>query len=193
MRETSKASRRRYIEEFQGGFAWKSLLQGKGIDIGPGDDLLPVEGCQGFDMEDGDANVIHEYFPENHFNYVHASQCLEHMHDPNQAIRNWVKIVKPSGHLIITIPDWDLYEGRTFPSRWNPDHKASFSMSSKESSAPIHIYIPHFLKSLEDVAKTVLYRLVDTNYNYDTGTSVDQTYDESAGVEAFIEIVLQKK
>lgn len=193
MRETSKAHRRRYLEEYQGGFNWSGILNGKGIDVGAGDDLLPVEGCQPFDMEHGDANIIHEYFPENHFDYVHASQCLEHMHDPEKALRNWIKIVKPSGHLIITVPDWEIYEGQIFPSRWNPDHKSTWSMTLESSSASMHINVPNLLESIKDVANVILSRLVDTNYNYVIGTSIDQTYIESDQVEAFIEFVIQKK
>ena len=34
--------------------------------------------------------------------------------------------------------------------------------------------------------------LVDNNYDYNVSTNVDQTFEESNGVEAFIEIVLCK-
>lgn len=191
MNESSKAMRRRFIEDRTGIFQWMKLFKGKGLDVGCGNNLLPFDKCEGFDQEQGDANDLTGYFKANEFNYIHSSQSLEHMRDPVAALQSWIEIVKPGGHLIVTIPDFVLYEGLIFPSRFNPDHRSTWSMWLKDSPAPIHCYLPSWLDQFDAGVK--LCRVVDTNYDYKVGTSRDQTYHEDDNVEAFIEFVLQKK
>jgi len=192
MKETSKAMRRRWNEDALKQFQWKSIFTGKGIDVGPGDDPLPFPDIEIFDLPQGDANVLHHYFPQDHFDFLHASQCLEHMHNPEEALSNWLKVVKPGGYVVVTVPDWVLYESMIFPSRYNRDHKSSWSMFYTKSNFPIHIYIPSFLERFKDVAKPLLSRLVDTNYDYAVMSTRDQTFKESEGVECWNEFVLRK-
>jgi SAM-dependent methyltransferase len=193
MNEASKAMRRRYIEDALGHFPWMKLFRGDGIDVGCGPDKIPFDRCVAFDKEQGDANNLLDHFPPNHFSYLHSSQSLEHMTDPEAALRSWIGVVKPRGHIIVTVPSWELYEGMVFPSRFNPDHKSTWSLWQKDSPAPIHIYVPEWLRKFKDVAKVVRCELVDNHYDYKLGTKRDQTLPEDAGVEAFIEFVLQKK
>ena len=194
MNETAKATRRRFIEHNTGVFPWLDIFRGhKGLDVGCGDDPLPFDDCRGFDRKDGDANVLSNYFAQYTFDYLHASQCLEHMHDPVAALREWIKVVKHEGHIIVTVPDVVLYEGFAWPSRFNPDHKSTWSLCYRRSLCPLHIYVPDFLKGFEDVAECRLVRLLDTNYDFRVMTTRDQSYHESDGVECWIEFVLQKK
>jgi SAM-dependent methyltransferase len=188
MRETTKATKRRK----QAGGVWFEIFKGKGIDVGPGDDPLVWEGTSvvGFDVQHGDANRLSEYFPENHFDFLHASQCLEHMHDPTEAIKDWAKVVKPGGHLVITVPDFVLYEKYRFPSRFNPDHKSTWSIGVKGSWAPHHVNVTDWAL-YPPVGQIVLARLVDDGYDYSLDQEVDQTLPED-GAECFIEIVIQK-
>lgn len=112
----------------------RELFTGKGIDIGCGlDPIMP--NARPFDIDDGDANKITEYINEE-YDYVFSSHCLEHMHDPKQALLEWWKIVKTNGHLIFTVPDEDLYEQGYFPSLFNYDHKSTFTISKKVSWSP---------------------------------------------------------
>ena len=62
----------------------RSVLTGRGIDIGCGPDPVTPEVRQ-FDLADGDANHITRHVHEQ-FDFVYASHCLEHMHDPRQAV-----------------------------------------------------------------------------------------------------------
>jgi SAM-dependent methyltransferase len=56
------------------------------------------------------------------------------MLDPIVAIRNWWRVLKPGGYMILYIPHRDLYEKRmTLPSRWNPDHKHFFLLDKDEA------------------------------------------------------------
>ncbi len=127
MKETSKA------QQIWGPLE-KSVLVGSGIDIGSGPD--PISGARPFDKEDGDANDITKYVHEQ-FDFVYSSHCLEHMHDPRHALREWWQLVRPGGHLFFIVPDEDLYEQGVFPSRFNPDHKATFTISKARSWSPV--------------------------------------------------------
>ncbi|NCY22868.1 class I SAM-dependent methyltransferase, partial [bacterium] len=84
------------------------ILRGKGIDIGCGADPV-TQDAQRFDLQHGDANKITQHVKEQ-FDFVFSSHCLEHMHDPQDALREWFQLVKPGGHLFFIVPDEDLYE-----------------------------------------------------------------------------------
>jgi SAM-dependent methyltransferase len=112
----------------------REWLRGNGLDIGCGPDpILP--GVRPFDVGDGDANEITEYVSDS-FDFVFSSHCLEHMHDPRHALGQWWQLVRPGGHLIVIVPDEDLYEQGYFPSVFNPDHKATFTLSKNRSWSP---------------------------------------------------------
>lgn len=197
MKETTKAMLRRAKEDHYGLLPWNDIFTGAGIDIGPGDDPILKPNVKLFDMKDGDANNIHEYFAPCQFDWVHSSQCLEHMRTP-EAVYNWFKILRIGGHLVATVPSWEHYEGCIWPSRWNPDHKSTWSMWRKESgiknNAPRHVYVPEFVENVCHAvgARKVAARFVDTNYDYNVGASRDQTYNFDDKVECFIEMVFQK-
>ncbi len=112
-----------------------NILSGKGIDIGCGPDPVKKD-VKPFDMEDGDANVITQYVKDT-FDFVYSSHCLEHMFEPRKALAEWWQLVKPGGHLFFLVPDEDLYEQGIFPSRFNPDHKATFTISKEKSWSPV--------------------------------------------------------
>jgi SAM-dependent methyltransferase len=124
--ETSKARPRRQREKF-----FELYCQGRGLDVGHGGDLL-VAGCIGFDIEDGEAARL-ENVADASFDFVYSSHTLEHMDDVAVSLTNWWRVVKPGGHLILYVPERDLYEKRTrLPSRFNPDHKHFFLLDRDE-------------------------------------------------------------
>ena len=123
-----------------------SILQGRGIDIGCGPDPLNPQ-VRRFDQADGDANRISDFIKEE-FDFVYSSHCLEHMHDPRAALAEWWKLVRPSGHLLFLVPDEDLYEQGVFPSRFNPDHKATFTLSKAQSWSPRSVNVLELARSL---------------------------------------------
>ena len=124
--ETAKAHARRMRE----GFFAKYCI-GRGLDIGYGGDLLS-DNCTGWDLEHGDAQSLDGVEDES-FDFVYSSHTLEHVGDAALALRNWYRIVKPGGHLIVFVPDRDLYEKKlTLPSRWNSDHKRFFLLDRHE-------------------------------------------------------------
>lgn len=192
MNEASKAMRRRAREAGSGFFPWRDVFKGKMLDVGCGPDKLPFADCIGFDSKDGDANFLSRYFEPESFDLLAGSHVLEHMIDAQAALRDWLTLVKPGGYVVQTVPDVGAYENFTFPSKWNPDHKASFSMIYRGSPFPIHYHIPTLLASFNDVAETLLARYVEVNYDWKR-RDVDQTWKEEDGVEIWCEFVLKKK
>jgi SAM-dependent methyltransferase len=124
----------------------RQAVRGKGIDIGCGRDPVTPD-ARGFDLEHGDANVISQFIKEQ-FDFVYSSHCLEHMHNPREAILEWWKLVQPGGCLFVTVPDEDLYEQGVFPSRLNTDHKATFTLSKSWSWSPASYNLLDLARSL---------------------------------------------
>lgn len=51
-----------------------------------------------------DAKHLHA-IPDARFDYLAAAHVLEHIDDPIEAMRNWLRVVKPGGYLLIAVPD----------------------------------------------------------------------------------------
>jgi hypothetical protein len=63
------------------------------------------------------------------------------MHDPRKALLECWQLVRVGGHLFFIVPDEALYEQGVFPSRFNADHKATFTISKAQSWSPISINV----------------------------------------------------
>ena len=114
----------------------RQYLSGKVIDIGAGTDPV-CPWAEIFDVAEGDANFITRYRAPETYDTVHSSHCLEHLHDPKQALRQWWQLVRPGGYLVLVVPHEDLYEQGFWPSIFNPDHKATFRLDGTASWSPV--------------------------------------------------------
>lgn len=124
--ESYKARERRNSESF-----FEKYCNGRGLDIGYGGDPV-VADVDGWDFFNGDAQFLHSIEDER-YDYVYSSHCLEHMSNPFVALRNWWRVLKDGGYLILYVPHRDLYEKRRkLPSRWNLDHKWFFTMDEDD-------------------------------------------------------------
>lgn len=47
---------------------------------------------------------------DDSFDYLIAAHVLEHIEDPILAIKNWVRVVKPGGHILVAVPDMRFSE-----------------------------------------------------------------------------------
>jgi SAM-dependent methyltransferase len=171
---------------------WDDVFTGSGLDVGCGPCPLVWANAQvtPFDTPQGDGNNIASYFKEGSFDFVFSSQFLEHTHDPVDVMRQMIKLVKKGGWVIALVPS-ELYEGNILPSKYNPDHKATFSAISR--TAPHkrrHIYLP----DLSDLLKPhrVDCSLEHTNYDFMVGTTRDQSWKLEDGVECWWELRIQK-
>jgi len=145
----------------QWGALERSVLQGEGIDIGCGPDpVLP--GVMPFDVAHGDANEILRHV-DRRFDFVYASHCLEHMRDARAALAQWWELVKPGGVLFVIVPDEDLYEQGFWPSRFNRDHKWTFTIAKRSSWSPVSINLLDLANDLPG-GEVVDIRLFDTGY-----------------------------
>ena len=156
--ETSK----RRADRIATGWFEKYLI-GKGIDIGCGDDPVTPD-CARWDLPEGNAQYM-EGIDDESFDWVYSSHCLEHMCDPSVALGNWWRILKPGGHLIVMVPDEDLYEQGHWPSAFNSDHKTTWTIRKRESWSPVSRNLLDELELLPQ-AKVVSTRLLDKGYDY---------------------------
>jgi SAM-dependent methyltransferase len=138
-----------------------SVLRGEGIDIGCGTDPVFPDVTQ-FDVAQGDANQVSRHV-DRLFDFVYASHCLEHMVDPRLAIEEWWRLVKPGGVLFFIVPDEDLYEQGFWPSRFNADHKWTFTISKQASWSPVSINLFDLVRTLPG-SEIVDIRLQDAGY-----------------------------
>ena len=170
---------------------------GNGLDIGGGPDplglyieLFPrMKGIKVWDKNDGDAQTL-EGIEDEQFSFVHSSHCLEHVENPTVGLQNWFRALKPGGHLIITVPDEDLYEQGQFPSTWNKDHKFTFTISKSKSWSPKSINILDLITSLGDKSELIKLHKLDESFRY-TLPRFDQTLTPIG--ECGIELIIRKR
>jgi ubiquinone/menaquinone biosynthesis C-methylase UbiE len=195
MWEQSKAARRRY---FDGAFHSRYFV-GRGMDIGGKPD--PLSQYVGvfprllqvavWDIENGDAQYM-QGVPDGTLDFVHSSHCLEHMVDPKIALGNWLRILKPGGFLIVTVPDEDLYELGVWPSRFNNDHKWSFTIAKSRSPMARSLNLVDLLVHFQDQVACERIQLISDFFRQELAArQLDQTMTPVA--ECAIEFVWRKR
>jgi predicted SAM-dependent methyltransferase len=161
-------------------------LHGHGIDIGCGPDpLVAPYGTVDLDKWDtpqGDATLM-EGVPDNSYDFVYSSHCLEHLKNPYAALRRWIAILKPGGYLYFVVPDYELYE-QQWPSKFNPTHQWGFSIRSHAAHVLSMFKISQWLK-WEGVEFCEM-RLEDYGYDYAVGTTRDQTLGDAVAQICYI-------
>jgi SAM-dependent methyltransferase len=131
-RRVGTEARKTYAAKIQNGFIDKYLSGGAILDIGYKGyerDVLPIVpqaiGID-FDYPGYDGETLP--FPSGSQDAVFSSHCLEHVNDAHAAIREWFRVLKIGGFLVICVPHQYLYEKRlTLPSQWNRDHRRFYT------------------------------------------------------------------
>lgn len=177
-------SQRLYDYNQETGF-FNKYMGGLGLDIGYTgyeDDRSPLPirpGATGVDKDYPGYDGKTLPFQGNSQDYVYSSHCLEHISDPYNALKEWHRVVKPNGYIVIIVPHQYLYEKKyDLPSHWNQDHK--------------HFYTPgELLKKVEMSLKPNTYRVRlledgDKGFNYKLGP------DKHSDGQYEIVLVLQK-
>ncbi len=178
MNETSKSDPvRRRLGHFD------FYLRGEGIDVGAGPDTLRLpEGTPGtvrsWDVADGDAQYL-AGVPNASMDFVYSSHCLEHTRSVRETLFNWLRVLRPSGVLFVVVPDYTLYEGLLWPSRFNGDHRHSFSLDVTRGKVgrPDHFHIANDLAPLMVGmgAPLIEAAVEDDGYDYNAGGGGNQT------------------
>ena len=193
MKECSKSIQRRLSDS---NFLRKYFV-GNGLDLGGKPDplllykeLFPLLGSvRTWDWEDGDAQLLHGV-TDNSFDFAHSSHCLEHLVDPHEGLKNWLRIVRPGGYLVVTVPDEDLYEQGVFPSTFNKDHKWTFTIFKHKSWSNRSINILDLVRDLGEGAELVRLEQLSATYRFDL-PRYDQTLTPVG--ECGIEFVIRKR
>lgn len=127
--------------------AKKTVDTAVGVDIIPKGE--PVSSLQGAPPSVADlvCDITKELpIPESVYDTLIARHVLEHIQDPVEVLKEWVRVVKPGGRLIIVVPNQD--DGSTIPM--NPEH--------------LHAYNPNSLTSLVELLGMKVLE-VRTHYN----------------------------
>jgi SAM-dependent methyltransferase len=78
----------------------------------------------------GDASRLH-WFADGVLDYIYSSHLLEDFQDTKGILIEWLRVLKPGGHLILFCPDQQVYKAycRTHGKEPNPHHAhADFSL-----------------------------------------------------------------
>ncbi len=193
MKECSKSIMRRLAEP---NFI-NRYFRGEGIDIGGAPDplalyveLFPMmRGVRVWDQQDGDGQRL-AGVPDGRYDFVHSSHCLEHLVDPEEGLRNWFRVLKPGGHLIVTVPDEDLYEQGQFPSTYNADHKWTFTIFKTDSWSDKSRNMTDLIAALGPAADVQKLQLLNATFRYGL-PRFDQTLTPIG--ESGIELVVRKR
>ncbi|MBZ0199344.1 MAG: class I SAM-dependent methyltransferase, partial [Ignavibacteriaceae bacterium] len=176
--ESSKARSRREKENY-----FELYCKGKGLDIGFGGDLI-VPWAEGWDFEDGDAQYLNGLENET-FDFVYSSHTLEHVSDAGESLKNWWRVLKQGGYLLLYIPHRDLYEKKkNLPSRFNPYHLRFFLIDEEALPDTVGI-IPLITRTLSNFEIIYAKECSEGHSITDTGKHSDGEYS--------IEVVVQKK
>lgn len=95
---------------------------GKGCDVGFGGDKIMKENCDGIDFEkpyaytgqdkvDIACDLFKEKIPvaDNTYDYVYSSHLIEDFPDTNAVLKDFIRILKSGGNLILVFPDQPKY------------------------------------------------------------------------------------
>ena len=108
----------------------KEWTFGKGLDVGCGldkispeaigIDIAPLPGVN-YTLDARDLFI----FDDNQFDYIFSAHVLEDLENPEDTLREWLRVLKPGGYLILYLPHKDYYPNIGKEGA-NPAHKHDF-------------------------------------------------------------------
>lgn len=193
MKECSKSIFRRLTDS---NFLRRYFV-GTGLDIGGKPDPLSLyqeffplmKSVRTWDLEDGDAQFL-VGICDGSIDFIHSSHCLEHLADPIEGLRNWLRVLREDGHIVLTVPDEDMYEQGKFPSTFNRDHKWTFTIYKTRSWSSRSINLIDIVREVGNSAELIKIELLSATYRFNL-PRYDQTLTPVA--ECGIEMVIRKR
>lgn len=96
-------------------------------------------------------------------------------------------MLSPGGYLLLVVPDEDLFEQGIWPSRFNPDHKWTFTIDKQQSWSPVSVNLTELVARLPP-HRVLWLRTCDDGYDHAPGV-----WDRTRGpAGAHIEVLVQK-
>lgn len=172
---------------------------GAGLDVGAGEDSLSryafmfprITSVTDWNHVNGDGTDL-QGVPNDHFDFVHSSHSLEHMRFPNVALRRWLQVVKPGGYVIVTVPDFEMYEHLRWPSE-NGEHTHYFTAGPLFGETRLaYTPITDLVGQLSADAQLLKIERLESTFDWSTDPMLDQTCFGSGAAEACIEFVLRR-
>lgn len=173
VRRVGLESSKSYLQKSANGF-FRQYVNGPNIlDIGyrgkSGSRVPIVEGAIGVDMDYPDYDGLALPFADESQNCVYSSHCLEHISNWKDTLREWHRVTKIGGFIVIVVPHQHLYEKKAAPpSSWSDGH--------------LRFYTPaRLLWEIEESLKPNTYRvrhLADNDFlhNYDLPPDVHSNW-----------------
>lgn len=163
---------------------FERIFVGRGIDIGCGEDPVTPD-CDRCDQALGHDAESLPHVPDAAYDWVYSSHCLEHLRHPLRALKEWWRILRPGGWLIVVVPDEDLYEQGLWPSRFNVDHKWTFAIGKTMSWSSMSLNLDDLVRMLPGAQVQWLERFCD-NYDHSGGVWDRTLLGQEAHVEAVV-------
>ena len=134
-RLVGEEARKAHPARIRDGFIDRYLSGTAILDIGYRgylDDVVPITPqATGVELDYPGYDGITLPFEDESQDAVFASHCLEHIEDFQVSLRDWFRVLKIGGFLVIMVPHKFLYEKQTdLPSRYNGDHKRFYTPAS---------------------------------------------------------------
>ncbi|WP_296340617.1 class I SAM-dependent methyltransferase [Reyranella sp.] len=182
-RPVGTESRKSYAEKLRSGFIDQYLSGGSILEVGfkgyYGDVVPIVQQAIGIDVDYPNYDGVRLPFNDESQDAVYSSHTLEHIEDSIGALREWFRVLKSGGYLVIAVPHQFLYEKKLkLPPRFNYDHKRYYTPAS-------------LLQEVEAAFEPNTYRIRHFKDN-DTGYDYTRKQDEEPSGCFEIELVLQK-
>ena len=98
------------------------------------------------------------------YDWVYSSHCLEDLSEPSVGIKNWWRLVKPDGYLIIFVPHRDLLEHKkTLPACTNINHQWYFLPDRHDP--PVTLGLLLFIQENLNDYELIYIKKCDENYS----------------------------
>lgn len=81
----------------------------------------------------------HLTFPDASFDLVVASDVLEHIEDEAQALREWVRVLRPGGRLLVFVPAFQFLWGKHDEVNQHFRRYTATSLTSRIQDAGLHV------------------------------------------------------
>lgn len=125
-------SQKSYADKVESGFFAKYLAGENILDVGfaghEGTGQPIVANAIGIDINYPGYDGIRLPFDDESQDAVYSSHCYEHIADHINALKDWFRVLKVGGFIVLVVPHAHLFERReNLPSRWNADHKHFFT------------------------------------------------------------------